>query len=172
MIRKLIPLAIGVVMLAGLASAGEGGGDAILGLWRTQSGKKGAAIVKIVRDGNRYKGTIVWLEKPLYGPGEERPGQPKVDLENPNPKLRERPLIGLELLRGFVWKPGGHRWEKGTIYDPANGKTYKCKMELQNPGTLKVRGFIGFSLLGRTEIWHRVSEIPGETAPPAATEGS
>ncbi len=170
MIRKLIPLAIVTVMIAPFVTAGESEGDAIVGLWRTPSGDNGAAIVEIVRDGNQYKGTIVWLEKPLYGPGEERPGQPKVDLNNPDPKLRERPVIGLEILHGFVWKPGRHRWEKGTIYDPGNGKTYKCKMELENPDTLKVRGFIGFSLLGRTEVWHRVAEIPGETA--AAPEGS
>ncbi len=164
-IRGEVPILRRIVLFVAVAAvlpAAEGGGDAVVGLWRTPSGENGAAIVKIVRKGTRYEGTIVWLEKPLYGPGEERPGQPKVDLNNPDPKLQERPVIGLEILHGFVWNGKKHRWEKGTIYDPGNGKTYKRKMEAQDPDTLKVRGFMGFSLLGRTEIWHRVTEIPGD----------
>ncbi len=162
MSRRFVLLAVlAAALIATPVLAGDGG-DAVVGLWKTPSTEKGSAIVKIVRDGNEYRGTIVWLEKPVYGPDEERPGQPKVDLNNPDAKLRERPLLGLDLLKGFVWNAKKNRWEKGTIYDPNNGKTYKCKMELVDPDTLKVRGFIGFSLLGRTEVWHRVPEIPGE----------
>jgi len=169
MSRKTVSLAtlIAVLLVTPLLAGGEGG-DAVTGLWRTPSGDNGAAIVEIVRDGKQFRGTIVWLEKPLYGPNEERPGQPKVDLNNPDPKLRERPVIGLEILHGFKWNARKNRWDGGTIYDPGNGKTYKCKMTLENPDTLKVRGFIGFSLLGRTEVWHRVPAIP-ET--PAAANG-
>ena len=151
-------------VLAAVPPAGAGApedADAIVGLWRTAPGEDGAAIIEIVRDGDRYRGTIVWLEKPVYGPDEERPGQPKVDLENPDPKLRERPVLGLPLLEGFVWNARKHRWEGGTIYDPSNGKTYRCHLTLKDHDTLKVRGYIGFSMLGRTEIWHRVDRIPG-----------
>ncbi len=155
---RLVLATFFVVALAFVVWAGDGG-DAVVGLWRTAPSPDGAAIVKIVREGKTYHGTIVWLEKPLYGPGEERPGQPKVDLNNPDPKLRERPVLGLEILQGFRYA-GGAKWKNGTIYDPSNGKTYKCKMWLDEPGTLKVRGYIGFSLLGRSETWQHVDHLP------------
>ncbi len=91
------------------------------------------------------------------------PGKEKVDRENPDPALRSRPVIGLRIFEGFTYDGDG-RWKNGTIYDPASGKTYSCKIRLQDDGSLKVRGFIGISLLGRTEIWTRV--------PAAATTGS
>jgi len=49
-------------------------------------------------------------------------------------------------------------WEGGKIMDPKNGKEYKCKLTLADANTLDVRGFIGFSLLGRTQTWYRVEE--------------
>jgi uncharacterized protein (DUF2147 family) len=58
-------------------------------------------------------------------------------------------------MEGFV-DDGKGTWHKGTIYDANDGKTYKCKMRLEGEDTLKVRGFIGFSMIGRTEEWTRV----------------
>lgn len=167
MLKRIWLLGLAAMLLAAATAVAGEDGDAILGLWRTEPSEDGAAIVKIVRDGKTYRGTIVWLEKPVYGPDEERPGQPKVDLNNPDPKLRERPVLGLELLKGFRYDGKG-KWKKGTIYDPGNGKTYKCKMWLEGPDTLKVRGFIGFSLLGRNATWKRVDALPGEASGEAA----
>ena len=62
------------------------------------------------------------------------------------------PIIGLNLVNGFVYQ-GKNKWGDGTIYDPDNGKTYSCKMTLMEDNTLKVRGFIGISLIGRTQVW-------------------
>ena len=61
----------------------------------------------------------------------------------------------LVILRDFTYA-SGNLWENGHIYDPKNGKDYKCKMTLTSPDALDVRGFIGFSLLGRTEHWTKV----------------
>ncbi len=84
-------------------------------------------------------------------------GQPQVDRNNPDPDLRTRPALGLQLLEGFGYS-GGNVWKGGTIYDPGNGKLYKCKMTLTDPKRLEVRGFIGISWLGRTEVWTRPDE--------------
>ncbi len=162
--KKLLLAAVVLALAAGPAGAADNGADAIVGLWRTEPDPHGAAIVKIERVGNRYQGRIVWLEKPLYGPDEERPGQPKVDLNNPDPALRNRPILGLELVKGFVYVGRG-RWKKGTIYDPNKGKTYKCKAWLEGHDTLKIRGYIGFSLLGRNATWKRVAALPGAPSP-------
>jgi len=65
-----------------------------------------------------------------------------------------RDLRGVVVLRDM--EPNGAEWTGGTITDPANGRTYRAKMSLDGPTRLRVRGFIGFSLLGRTQVWERV----------------
>jgi uncharacterized protein (DUF2147 family) len=57
-------------------------------------------------------------------------------------------------LKGFVFE-GNNEWKEGHIYDPNNGKTYRCNLELIDQETLSVRGYVGISLFGRTEIWTR-----------------
>jgi len=61
--------------------------------------------------------------------------------------------LGLEILKNFKYK-GTNEWTGGRIYDPKNGKTYSCNMRLEGD-TLKVRGYIGISVLGRTTVWTR-----------------
>ncbi len=63
-------------------------------------------------------------------------------------------------MTGFAYA-GKQTWKKGTIYDPDNGKTYKCKVRLGDDGVLNVRGYIGVSMIGRTSLWTRV-EAGGE----------
>jgi len=80
--------------------------------------------------------------------------RPDTDEKNPDTALRDRPLTGLELFEGFEYEGKG-RWGGGTIYDPNSGKTYRCIVTYVDESTLKVRGYIGVSLLGRTETWTR-----------------
>ncbi len=79
---------------------------------------------------------------------------PRLDDFNPDPALRDRPLLGITILHGFEYK-GEHVWKGGTIYDPNTGKTYKSTMTLVERDVLKVRGFIGLSLFGRSDVWTR-----------------
>ena len=61
----------------------------------------------------------------------------------------------------IIWnmkKDKENKWKSGKILDPDNGKEYKCKMKIVEENVLEVRGFVGFSLLGRTQKWHRVAE--------------
>jgi uncharacterized protein (DUF2147 family) len=92
----------------------------------------------------------------ILGSPNESPDRAKTDVKNPDPALRGRPLVGLELFKGFRYDGNG-AWSGGSIYDPNNGKTYSCKITLVGPDTLKVRGFIGIALIGRTETWKRRS---------------
>lgn len=143
-----------LILPAAAALAADPGADAVLGLWATEDEK---AHVEVTQEGGEYAGKIVWLKEPIYPPDDEQgmAGQEKVDRENPDPKLQKRPIIGLQIVHGFTYAGDG-LWKGGQIYDPDNGKTYKSKMTLQEDGTLFVRGFIGFSLLGRTTVWTRV----------------
>ena len=120
--------------------------DDIVGTWLTGTGKARVLIFKV---DNSYFGMIVWLRDPL---NEE--GKPKMDKNNPDPKKKTAPLIGLQMLKAFTFD--GSQWENGTIYDPENGKTYSCTINMKD-GKLDVRGYIGISLIGRTQVWTRVS---------------
>jgi len=125
--------------------------DDILGVWMNEDKD---ANVEIYKDGDFYNGKIVWLKDPIR----EETGKPKLDKENEDESLRTRPVMGLLLLKGFVFD-GDDEWEDGEIYDPKNGKTYSCYMEFEDEddmNTLKIRGYIGISLLGRTTYWTKV----------------
>lgn len=139
--------------------ADDAAADRIVGVWATE---KAEAHVEISRGENGYNGSITWLKEPFYSEadGEELVGRPKTDRENPDPALHERAIIGLPLMSGFRYA-GNNRWVDGTIYDPENGKTYKCYMWLTKEGSLKVRGYVGISLFGRTSEWTPVlARIP------------
>ena len=132
--------------------------DAILGVWATDpAGGGGPAHVEIYANGDQIRRQDRLARRaPLHRCGCRRDrGLPKEDHNNPDPALQSRPIIGLVIMEGFVFD-GKDTWHKGTIYDPDNGKTYKCKVRFGDGGELKVRGFIGFSMLGRTEVWTRV----------------
>ena len=154
--KRFVAAAIFVLFTVLPAIAGDG--DAILGVWATDpEADGGQAHVEIYAVGDQYSGKIVWLEEPLYTEDDEdgEAGEPKIDKNNPDPALQARPIMGLELMQGFIYDGKG-TWKKGTIYDPDNGKTYKCKIRLGDDGVLDVRGFIGISMIGRTEEWTQV----------------
>ena len=70
-------------------------------------------------------------------------------------KDKNQPIEGLVIVQGLT--QDGDSWTDGDIIDPANGKSYDCTIKLDDPNTLNVRGFIGFSFLGRTQVWKRKS---------------
>lgn len=139
------------------------GPDGVLGVWTTADGK---ARVEIVKQGDIYGGSIVWLKEPAYPADAKQgtPGQPKVDLNNPDKAQQSRPILGLPLIQGFKYA-GDNVWSDGTIYDPDNGKLYSCKITLMMDGSLRVRGYVGISLFGRTEIWTRYTAENTAPAP-------
>jgi uncharacterized protein (DUF2147 family) len=137
-----------VCIIAVLAASVQGqnrGADEILGEWLTD---KDEAVVEIYRCGQLYCGRIVWLKEPKNPDGTE-----KLDTENPEAPKRDRPIIGLLMVWDFRYD-GDAKWVDGRIYDPDNGKTYACKMSLEED-KLNVRGYIGLSLFGRTTVWTR-----------------
>lgn len=120
--------------------------DDILGKWLNPSGE---GQIEIYKRGDKFFGKLAWIKEP----NDER-GKPKTDEKNPTESLRNKPLSGLEILKNFVFDDG--KWIDGTIYDPKSGKTYSCKISLKDANQLSIRGFIGVSLIGRTEVFKRV----------------
>lgn len=144
--RKTAFSALLLVIVVAVARA-QPPADAILGVWESGNGK---ARIKIDKAGDTYMGRIVWLREP-----NDEAGKPKVDKNNPDEALRSKPLLGYSMLKGFSFK-GDKKWEDGTIYDPESGSTYSCTITMTDENTLDVRGYIGVSLFGRTDVWKRV----------------
>jgi uncharacterized protein (DUF2147 family) len=120
--------------------------DAVLGIWKNGSGK---GHIQIYKHQNKYYGKILWLKD-----AKDVNGKPKVDRRNDNPAKRNQPLIGLVMMRDFKFEDG--EWTNGHIYNPSDGKEYKAYMKLQDSNTLAVRGYVGFSWIGKTDTWTRV----------------
>jgi uncharacterized protein (DUF2147 family) len=113
----------------------------VLGIWLTQD-HDGLVEISRVADGT-YQGRIVGGNDP-----------DRLDDTNPDPALRREHLQGHLIMQGMHYLGAGH-WSTGTIRDPNNGHVYKCRLQLLNPERLQVRGFLGISLLGRSQIWTR-----------------
>ena len=109
----------------------------VLGKWLTEAGD---AKVEIYETGGKVNGKIVWLQK----------GADTKDIHNTDEKLRSRKLMGVNILSGLTKKQD--KWEGGRIYNPKNGKNYKCAIWLEGD-KLKVRGYIGF--LFETQTWKK-----------------
>jgi uncharacterized protein (DUF2147 family) len=142
---------IAIVLLTAANAFGAGSGD-ILGLWKTDGGD---SRLEFFSCGDKICGKIVWLKEPKYISSKDGPvGTTKVDRKNPDPALRNRPILGLPILKGLALK-GDKRWGNGQCYDPETGKSYKCKMRLASPDQLELRGYIGISLIGRNFVLTR-----------------
>lgn len=133
------------LVLSTISLRAQTGADRILGIYLTAQ-KDGK--VEIYKQGNKYYGKLIW------GKDSTNPdGSPRLDTKNEDPALRKRPIVGIVLLRDFIYKD--NKWVNGHIYDPNNGKTYQCKMSFEGEKLL-IRGYIGISMFGRTEEWERV----------------
>jgi uncharacterized protein (DUF2147 family) len=145
------PTFVAAFLLAATTTFGAGPND-LLGLWKTADDESN---LEFFRCGEKVCVRIAWLKEPNYTDGKEGPlGMPKIDRNNPDPALRNRPMVGLQIMEGFT-PAGDDRWEGGIIYDPDNGKTYRGKLHLLSPDRLELRGYIGISLFGRSYVLTR-----------------
>ena len=139
--KKIVLTVIGVMLAASAAFAQD-----VIGKWKLDDG---TAIVEVYKSGDAFNGKIVWLEEPT-----DEDGTPAKDNNNPDPALRKRELIGLNMLSGLK-KTAENEYSGGKIYDPGNGKTYNCSMKVEG-NVLKVRGSLDKrGLIGRTMDWFR-----------------
>ena len=146
--RKFASLTLALASLAILsimARADEGSSP--VGLWKTED-----AQVEIFEADGKLSGKIAALNKKYTSDGIE-----KTDISNPDPAKRRRPLVGLVFMTGFT-REGSGRWDHGTVYDPKTGNTYASFLEYNGGDTLKLRGYIGISLIGRTAVWTKVKD--------------
>jgi uncharacterized protein (DUF2147 family) len=140
------PARMALLALTAAGMAALAGSDSPVGLWKTISDTTGrpAAIVEISESHGTFQGRIVQLlEK-----------DPAAVCDKCNDARKDQPVVGMVFLSGL--KPDDGEFSGGEILDPANGKVYRARMKLVDGGSkLDVRGYIGISLLGRTQTWLR-----------------
>jgi uncharacterized protein (DUF2147 family) len=127
-------------------------GDDVRGLWVDHGEVDKRKVAVWIEDCDGLLcGRIYWLRKPLSG------GQPKRDRHNPDAALRDRPLCGLTILTGFR-RVKTAAWSAGHIYNPNDGRTFSSTMHLDQDGSLRIRGYVGMALFGKTVQWVRPQE--------------
>jgi len=137
---------LGLYVLTGTAQEA----DKIVGVWWND---ERTSKIEIENKDGKYTGKIIYLV-----PEEYINGAPPKDDKNPDPKLRNRSVIGLQILEGFEYDAKKEEWKEGTIYDPDSGKTYDCYAWLENNSTLNLKGFVaGIRWMGRSTIWYKAA---------------
>ena len=121
--------------------------DDILGIWLEEEKQ---SKIEIYKKNNSFFGKIIWLKEPL-----DKHGNEKLDKENPNKSLRNKPIKGLVIMNDLKYKKKGE-WTEGEIYDARSGKTYSLEVYMKNSNELELRGYIGLTLFGKSTSWTRV----------------
>jgi uncharacterized protein (DUF2147 family) len=136
-------LTILFVAVAGIFSAQA----QVTGKWKTIDDETGEAksIVEIYEKDGKYYGKIVEILNPA---------KKNAKCVNCKGADKDKPIVGLVIIKGLV--KDGTEYTDGEILDPSKGKLYSCTIELDGKDKLNVRGYMGISLLGRTQTWTRI----------------
>lgn len=140
--KQFITLLICVLVTSSMYS------QSVIGKWKTIDDETGEAksIVEVFSKSGKIYAKVIEI----------------LDLANKNSVCKKclgedknKSILGLTIIKGL--SKDGSEYNSGEILDPKNGKLYKCALSLESKDKLKIRGYIGFSLLGRTQYWHRVN---------------
>ncbi|WP_193812978.1 DUF2147 domain-containing protein [Kaistella flava (ex Peng et al. 2021)] len=116
----------------------------ILGKWMATD--KSVSVL-VYKEGKAIRAKVLWFDEKL---GNGQPINSRVDTRNPDPKLRNRKLIGMDILENLYFNTTKQRWENGKIYDASSGRTWDSYAEIKDDGQLIVRGFWKWQWIGKT----------------------
>jgi len=120
----------------------------VLGVWLV--GDKDYKIELYKTATGELEGKVVWMKEP-----NGKDGKPRLDVDNPDDKLKSQPVLGLKTVKKFKWNEAEGQYMDGTVYK--KGKTYCGKIKLNADGTLNLRGFLcSASFIGKSDTWTRV----------------
>ena len=121
-----------------------------MGEWKSEEGN---VIVEVFKKDNEYRAKVLWFDD---SDDPSKHMQIRTDENNPDPKLRKRKIIGLEVLNGLIYNSKSRRWENGDIYDTRTGKKWRSIAHLTGKGLLKVKGFWRFEFIGRSATFRKI----------------
>ena len=109
--------------------------------------------VEVYRDHDAFKAKIIWFKD-----DESKPMDAWTDKHNPDPALRSRKILGMNVVRDMVYRPKSNSWEGGKIYDAKSGNEWDAAGKITEQGDLKVIGYWHFKFIGKTILFHRVKD--------------
>jgi uncharacterized protein (DUF2147 family) len=122
-------------------------GDRICGKWISTDKN---LIVQVYKENDRFRAKIVWFRDDPSKPMDEW-----CDAKNPDPALRSRRILGMDVLSGLKYDEKNHSWGDGMIYDAQHGKQWDAFGYIDKDGLLKVKGYWHFKIFGRTMTFKR-----------------
>ncbi len=124
--------------------------DAVLGKWESEEKN---LIVEVYKQNNLFKAKVLWFhdDYDTITPVEQR-----LDMNNPDKDLRNRKIVGADILSGLVYNSRQDKWVNGKIYDASSGRTWDATVWLNDAQNLSVRGFYIIRLFGKTMNFYRI----------------
>ncbi len=148
MLRNLLLFLLISFSCLGKAQVNE---NSVLGKWMATDK---SVMVEISKNKQNYSAKIIWFDDRL---GSGKPMHSRHDTANPNPALRNRKILGMDVLTGMIFNSKEKRWENGKIYDAYHGRTWDSSAEILPDGKLKVRGFWKLEWIGKSMFFYKVS---------------
>ena len=137
-VLSILPL---LMLSLQLFAGSETGSDAILGIWKNGTGK---GYIEIYKSNGKFHGRIYWINESLI-----------TNVKSCGNSIK--PHVGMVMLRDLIFD--GEEYNSGSLFNPGDGKEYKCLLKMKDFNTLNVRGFIGFSFIGKSDVWERVNDL-------------
>jgi len=137
-----------IIFMVSVALSASAIAQSPIGKWKTIDDfeNREKSIVEIYEQNGKLHGKIIKL---FRLPDED----PDPVCDQCSGERKDQKVLGMEIL--WDLKKDGNEWNGGKVLDPKNGRVYDCYIEMESEDKLKLRGFIGFSLLGRTQYWYR-----------------
>jgi uncharacterized protein (DUF2147 family) len=139
-----------VTFLISLGSVPGNNPNLLCGKW--MSAEKNLEV-EVYRDHDIFKGKVIWFRD-----DESKPMDEWTDKHNPDPALRNRKLLGMNILRDMIYRPKSDSWEDGKIYDAKSGHEWDAAAKITETGDLKVTGYWHLKFIGKTMLFHRVKD--------------
>jgi len=128
----------------------DSGANDILGQWMSVGRN---VKVQVYKEGDEFKARVTWFND---SDDKSQPMNTRTDEHNPDLKLRQRKILGMQVLSRLRYSPKNKRWENGRIYDPKTGKQWSSVVYLTEEGLLSVKGFWQFEFIGKTMKFNKV----------------
>ena len=125
--------------------------DALLGKWLATDQ---SVAVEVYKQSGEYKAKVIWFDESL---GSGKPMHTRTDFENPDPHLRKRKILGMQVLEGLEYNSAKNTWENGKIYDASSGRLWDSAAHITEDGLLKVRGYWKFKWIGKSLTFKRTN---------------
>jgi uncharacterized protein (DUF2147 family) len=153
MTAKVILSVLGLVFLTSLSSQGRlhpaTMEERICGKWESTDKN---LILQVCMKDNKVVAQIVW-----FSDTEGKPLDYWTDIHNPNPALRSRKILGMNVVNSLTYKPETNSWEDGIIYDSKHGREWNASAYIDKNGLLKVKGYWHFKFIGKTMTFNKIA---------------